>query len=236
VAHASVVCLERSIAHISSDKALVLWQAESPRARQALMRHAGRDRVYPGVCEAVLAPRARLSLPAWYGFLLLSERQAEPRDASPIAGSETAPWHHPRCPGLAPRAADTLLTPRRGVPPRAHIATASACMLPTPSRILHAHGGKRRRRVSGGEAAAPWRNARTVSWCPPVAVPPHTSRRRLMGCPAPGAADKAASLMRCKSSAVNCLVRTASISDACEGNDTGSARMEKSRLPCGVMP
>ena len=29
--------------------------------------------------------------------------------------------------------------------------------------------------------------------------------------------------MRCKSSAVNCLVRTASISDACEGNDTGSA-------------
>src|SRR6266700_5000912 len=50
---------------------------------------------------------------------------------------------------------------------------------------------------------------------------------------APGAADKAASLMRCKSSAVNCLVRTASISDACEGNDTGSARTEKPRLPCG---
>ena len=39
--------------------------------------------------------------------------------------------------------------------------------------------------------------------------------------------------MRCKSSAVNCLVRTASISDACEGNDTGSARTEKSRLPYG---
>ena len=53
---------------------------------------------------------------------------------------------------------------------------------------------------------------------------------------APGAADKAASLMRCKSSAVNCLVRTASISDACEGNDTGFARTEKSQLPCGVMP
>ena len=51
---------------------------------------------------------------------------------------------------------------------------------------------------------------------------------------APGAADKAASLMRCKSSAVNCLVRTASISDACEGNDAGSARMEKSRLPYGL--
>src|SRR6516225_8237510 len=34
--------------------------------------------------------------------------------------------------------------------------------------------------------------------------------------------------------AVNCLVRTASISDACEGNDAGSARMEKSRLPCGL--
>ena len=51
---------------------------------------------------------------------------------------------------------------------------------------------------------------------------------------APGAADKAARLMRCKSSAVNCLVRTASISDAYEGNDIGSARTEKPRLPCGV--
>ena len=51
-----------------------------------------------------------------------------------------------------------------------------------------------------------------------------------------GAAGKAARLMRCKSSAVNCLVRTASISDACEGNAAGSARMEKSRLPCGVIP
>ena len=33
--------------------------------------------------------------------------------------------------------------------------------------------------------------------------------------------------------AVNCLVRTASISDACEGNDTGSARTEKPQLPYG---
>src|SRR4029434_2928121 len=39
--------------------------------------------------------------------------------------------------------------------------------------------------------------------------------------------------MRCKSSAVNCLIRTASISDTCEGNDTGFARTEKSRLPYG---
>ena len=146
VAHASVVCPGGSIAHISSDKALLLCQDERPRASQALMRHAWRDRAYPGACEAVLASVVRVSL--------LSERQAEPRHASPTAGRETTPCRHQRCPGLALRAADTLLTPTRGAPPRARIATASACMLPTPSRILHGHGGKRRRRVQGGEAAA----------------------------------------------------------------------------------
>jgi len=31
--------------------------------------------------------------------------------------------------------------------------------------------------------AAPWRCARTVSWCPPVAAPPHTSWRRRAGWP-----------------------------------------------------
>jgi hypothetical protein len=39
-----------------------------------------------------------------------------------------------------------------------------------------------------------------------------------------GAADKAASLVRCESSAVNCLIRTASISDAQTGNALCSAR------------
>ena len=34
------------------------------------------------------------------------------------------------------------------------IAMASACMLPTPSRILHGHGGKHRRRVLSVEAAS----------------------------------------------------------------------------------
>src|SRR6266849_5461447 len=88
-AHASVALLGVSIAHIGGDKALVLCHDERPMASQALMRHAWRDRAYPGACEAVLAPLARLSLPAWYGFMLLSDRHAESRDASPTAGSET---------------------------------------------------------------------------------------------------------------------------------------------------
>src|SRR6516162_3301674 len=49
-----------------------------------------------------------------------------------------------------------------------------------------------------------------------------------------GAADKAARLMRCKSSVVNCLVRTTSIFGTCEGNNTGGARMEKPRLLYGI--
>jgi len=80
---------------------LVLCHDERPMASQALMRHAWRDRAYPGACEAVLAPLARLSLPAWYGFMLLSDRHAESRDASPTAGSETTPSRHRRCPCLA---------------------------------------------------------------------------------------------------------------------------------------
>src|SRR5690349_14206102 len=39
--------------------------------------------------------------------------------------------------------------------------------------------------------------------------------------PVVGAADKAARLMRCKSSVVNCLVRTTSIFGTCAGNNTG---------------
>jgi hypothetical protein len=46
-----------------------------------------------------------------------------------------------------------------------------------------------------------------------------------------GAADKAANLMRCKSSVVNCPVRTTSISDVEGGNMLYVARMEKPRLP-----
>jgi hypothetical protein len=140
VAHASVALPGVSIAHISGNKPLFVCQDERPRASLALMRHAWRDRAYPGACEAVFASVVRVPL--------LSERQAEPRHASPTAGRETTPCRHQRCPGLALRAADTLLTPTRGAPPRARIATASACMLPTPSRILHGHGGKRRRRVA----------------------------------------------------------------------------------------
>ena len=52
--------------------------------------------------------------------------------------------------------------------------------------------------------------------------------------PVVGAADKAARLMRCKSSVVNCLVRTTSIFGTCEGNNTGGARMEKPRLLYGI--
>src|SRR5215813_3744773 len=40
--------------------------------------------------------------------------------------------------------------------------------------------------------------------------------------------------MRCKSSVVNCLVRTTSIFGTCEGNNTGGARMEKPRLLYGI--
>src|SRR2546428_5329051 len=113
------------------------------------MRHAWRDRAYPGACEAVLASVVRVSL--------LSERQAEPRHASPTAGRETTPCRHQRCPGLALRTADTLLTPTRGAPPRARIATASAFMRPTPSRILHGHGVKSTRRGRcGADVAGPF--------------------------------------------------------------------------------
>lgn len=49
-----------------------------------------------------------------------------------------------------------------------------------------------------------------------------------------GAADKAASFVGCKSPAVSCPIRTASIFDACEGNSACSARMETPRLPCGM--
>src|SRR5215510_5040891 len=52
--------------------------------------------------------------------------------------------------------------------------------------------------------------------------------------PVVGAADKAARPMRCKSSVVNCLVRTTSIFGTCEGNNTGGARMEKPRLLYGI--
>lgn len=48
-----------------------------------------------------------------------------------------------------------------------------------------------------------------------------------------GAADKAASFMGCKSPAVSCPIRTASIFDACEGNNACSARTKTPRLPCG---
>jgi hypothetical protein len=93
-------------------------------------------------------------LPACYGFILLSERQAELRDTFLPAGRETTPWRHQRCPGLAPRAADPFLTPTRGAPPRSCIAHASACRLPTPSCILHGHGGKHRLRVQSVEATS----------------------------------------------------------------------------------
>ena len=49
-----------------------------------------------------------------------------------------------------------------------------------------------------------------------------------------GAADKAAPLMRCKSSAVNGPMRTASLAGAWGGNDPRAARMSKPRLPYGV--
>src|SRR5262245_22236335 len=49
-----------------------------------------------------------------------------------------------------------------------------------------------------------------------------------------GAADKAAHLMRCKSSAVNGAIRTASKSGAWGGNKPREARREKSQLPYGV--
>src|SRR5712691_11162257 len=106
-----------SIAHIGGDKALVLCQAERPRASQALMRHAWSDRAYPG-------------------------------------GRETTPWCHHRCPERAPRAADPFLTPTRGAPHRSRIATASACMRPTPFRILHGYAGKPHAEGQGVEAAA----------------------------------------------------------------------------------
>ena len=48
-----------------------------------------------------------------------------------------------------------------------------------------------------------------------------------------GAADKAAHLMRCKSSAVHGPMRTASLSGAWGGNDPREARTYKPRLPCG---
>lgn len=59
----------------------------------------------------------------------------------------------------------------------------------------------------------------------------HFGSRRDTG---PGAADKAASLMRCKSSAVNCSVRTASLFDAHEGNNMCSARMKTPQPLCGT--
>src|SRR5215467_9103559 len=40
--------------------------------------------------------------------------------------------------------------------------------------------------------------------------------------------------MRCKSSVVNCLVRTTSIFGTCEGNNSGGARLEKRRLLYGL--
>jgi hypothetical protein len=86
------------VSQIWGDTPLLLCQDERPRTSQVLMRHAWRDRAYPGTCEAVLASPACLSVPAQQvSFCSLGDMQ---RTASLPPSLAVRPHQRHAAPGL----------------------------------------------------------------------------------------------------------------------------------------